>query len=124
MLRSRTISAARQLDAVQKLSSLEQEHEPYTGSIQLLDSYVDRAAQILRTLGPDYDEAVTLKMVRGLADNSIKQTLAMMMYDKEWTFEEVEKILRASVRGDIFDADYELEMARAPEGRASRLLTF
>ncbi|KAF3184739.1 hypothetical protein TWF106_011453 [Orbilia oligospora] len=47
-------------------------------------------------------------MVRGLVDQNVKQTVAMMMYDKEWRFEEVGEILRASVRNDVFAADDQL----------------
>ncbi|KAF3189662.1 hypothetical protein TWF225_002799 [Orbilia oligospora] len=52
--------------------------------------------------------AVTLKMVRSLVNQNVKQTVAMMMYDKEWRFEEVGEILRASVRNDVFAADDQL----------------
>ncbi|RVD81411.1 uncharacterized protein DFL_009275 [Arthrobotrys flagrans] len=67
-------------------------------AVQFMEEYIDEAAEILTTLEPEYDGAATLKMVRGLADNNVKQAMAMVMYDKEWRFEEVERILRASVR--------------------------
>ncbi|KAK6510251.1 hypothetical protein TWF481_004968 [Arthrobotrys musiformis] len=117
--RNRAISVARRLDAVQRLSSLQQEaytsdDEPGYAS-ETLEAYLDEAAEILKTLGPEYDEAITLKMVRGLADIHVKQTVCMMMYNKEWSFAEVKKILRASVREDVFDPGE--EDTKTPAGR-------
>ncbi|KAK6517552.1 hypothetical protein TWF281_004202 [Arthrobotrys megalospora] len=119
MPRRRVANIERQLDAVQKLASLQQNstYSNYTNSnhMEPIRDYVKRAAKILDTLGPEYDESVTLKMVRGLADSTVKQVVAMIMYDKEWEFEEVEKILNASTRKDIFAEDDQL--TRALEGR-------
>lgn len=62
-----------------------------------MKAYITKASQILKKLGPSYDEVVAIKTVQGIHDDDIKQTVAMLMRGTVYTFAGVEEILLASV---------------------------
>ncbi|KAF3147770.1 hypothetical protein TWF569_001488 [Orbilia oligospora] len=60
--------------------------------------YLKEAEDILDVLGPDYDEAVALAVVRGINRGELKETVAAMMWNQEWNLDTVSRILRAAVK--------------------------
>ncbi|KAF3225010.1 hypothetical protein TWF192_007295 [Orbilia oligospora] len=67
--------------------------------------YLQEAEEILDVPGPDHDEAVVLAVVRGIDREELKETVATMMWNKEWNLDTVSKILTAAVQKEVWDFD-------------------
>ncbi|RVD82299.1 uncharacterized protein DFL_006729 [Arthrobotrys flagrans] len=99
--------ADKKLAAIKKLSELSynskkagsNEDRGWNG----VTKYISNARDILKVLGPDYDEAVALGVVRGINRGELKETIAAIMWDKEWKLETVIKILKAVIQKEIWE---------------------
>ncbi|KAK6528345.1 hypothetical protein TWF281_009588 [Arthrobotrys megalospora] len=93
----------RKLAALRKLSTLSQRAQCLGDTMGYVNMklYLAGARNILTVLGPEYDEAVALAVVRGLSRRSLRETVTARMLDKKWTLEKISNILMASVRGEV-----------------------
>ncbi|KAK6345533.1 hypothetical protein TWF718_007445 [Orbilia javanica] len=98
--------AEKKLTAINDLANLQyrSDRAGSTSDIQKngIRRYLSKAGNILDVLGPEYDEAVALAVVRGISRNELKEIIAAIMWDKEWTFETVSDILMAVARKEIW----------------------
>ncbi|KAK6500800.1 hypothetical protein TWF506_003563 [Arthrobotrys conoides] len=92
---------AKKLNAVQQLAEL----SLYTEALgskrarKATARYLSEALDILDDLGPEFEEVIALKVIRGIESKSLKETVAMMMYDKELKLHNVANILKATTDG-------------------------
>ncbi|KAF3202115.1 hypothetical protein TWF106_007905 [Orbilia oligospora] len=89
---------AKKLGAIQKLAELSLEAEaPGTKKARKATTrYISTALDIYDVLGPEFEAVITLKVIRGIESKSLKETVATMMWDKDWKLHNVANILRAS----------------------------
>ncbi|KAF3245818.1 hypothetical protein TWF192_007294 [Orbilia oligospora] len=89
---------AKKLGAIQKLAELSLEAEaPGTKKARKATTrYISTALDIYDVLGPEFEAVITLKVIRGIESKSLKETVATMMWDKDWKLHNIANILRAS----------------------------
>ncbi|RVD82300.1 uncharacterized protein DFL_006730 [Arthrobotrys flagrans] len=92
-------AATKKLGAVQKLAELSLDAEiPETKKARkAMNRYLGEALDVFEVLGPEFEAVIALKVMRGIESKSLKETVAALMWDKEWRLHEVATILRASV---------------------------
>ncbi|KAF3110167.1 hypothetical protein TWF594_002349 [Orbilia oligospora] len=95
---------AKKLGAIQKLAELSLEAEaPGTKKARKATTrYISTALDIYDVLGPEFEAVITLKVIRGIESKSLKETVAAMMWDKDWKLHNVANILRASAEYATF----------------------
>ncbi|KAK6500801.1 hypothetical protein TWF506_003564 [Arthrobotrys conoides] len=96
------------LAAINKLSNLTYDSE-YAGSDfdrapEGIIAYITEANDILNVLGPEYDETIALGVVRGITRETLKETIAAIMWDKEWKLATVSKILMAVIQKEVWES--------------------
>ncbi|KAF3290999.1 hypothetical protein TWF970_000252 [Orbilia oligospora] len=101
--------ADKKLTAIYKLTRLEYNPKSVGSRASRRASrmmrYLQEAEEILNALGPDYDEVVTLAVVRGIDREELKETIAAMVWNQEWNLDTVSRILRAAFKKEVWDFD-------------------